>query len=57
MNLKLTKYWHLNENHLISKDICNVSARKKNKIMFHKTLSINYTNGLDNFVENTLVIF
>ena len=29
MNLKLTKYWHLSENHLISKDICNFSARNK----------------------------
>ena len=57
MNLKLTKYWHLSENHLIFKDICNVSVKKKNKIIFHKTLSINCTNGLDNFVENTLVIF
>jgi len=56
MNSKLTKCWHLNKNRLISKDICNVSVRKKNKIIFHKTLNINYAHGQGNYVKNTLVI-
>lgn len=57
MNSKLTKFWHLNKNHLISKDICNVSVKKKSKIIFDKILSINYANGLVNYVKNILVIF
>ncbi len=57
MNTKLIKCWHLKENHLTSKDICNVFVRKKNKIMYDKTQNINCINGLDNYVKNILVIF